>query len=139
MDELVSALDFMKTVYGIFGMTYHLERSTRPAKALGEPALWDVAEKAIAEALDEFAGPGNWKDNPGDGAFYGPKLDFQLPRRFDLKYRSGDDESSSKMEYPVLIHRAVLGSVERMFGILTEHFGGKWPFWLSPRQIVVVP
>ena len=157
-DELVSALDFMKTVYGIFGMTYHLERSTRPAKALGEPALWDVAEQAIAEALDEFAGPGNWKDNPGDGAFYGPKidikvydalkrvhqcatvqLDFQLPRRFDLKYRSGDDESSSKMEYPVLIHRAVLGSVERMFGILTEHFGGKWPFWLSPRQIVVVP
>ena len=67
------------------------------------------------------------------------QLDFQLPRRFDLKYRSGDDESSSKMEYPVLIHRAVLGSVERMFGILTEHFGGKWPFWLSPRQIVVVP
>merc|ERR1719305_1026062 len=82
MDELVSALDFMKTVYGIFGMTYHLERSTRPAKALGEPALWDVAEQAIAEALDEFAGPGNWKDNPGDGAARLPAaaaLRFEVP------------------------------------------------------------
>lgn len=96
----------MKHVYGILGMTYTLDLSTRPAKALGEPALWDRAEAQLAQALDEFSGPGGWRINPGDGAFYGPKidikvfdaldrvhqcatvqLDFQLPRRFELKFR----------------------------------------------------
>jgi threonyl-tRNA synthetase len=130
------------------------------------------AEKALAEAMDEFAGKGNWRVNPGDGAFYGPKidikvmdamqrihqcatvqLDFQLPIRFDLKYKSGGSSASSSSsssssssaaanqgyEKPIIIHRAMLGSVERMTAVLIEHYGGKWPFWLSPRQVMVVP
>jgi len=162
--EVRAALDFMKHVYDVFGMTYKLELSTRPKKALGETALWDRAEAALAGAMDAFAGKGGWRVNPGDGAFYGPKidikvtdalervhqcatiqLDFQLPIRFDLKYRAGDTASekgaaeAAPEKRPIIIHRAMLGSVERMFAVLTEHWGGKWPFWISPRQIVVVP
>jgi len=196
-DEVIGALNFMKSVYGMFGMKFKLERSTRPKKAVGADTpdglkRWDDAEFALGLALDEFAGAGNWRDNPGDGAFYGPKvdikvydcmdrihqcatvqLDFQLPIRFDLKYRSAgvaesaekapkkiknvekeDETQSGKVfknlpneiaepgagwERPVMVHRAMLGSVERMFAILTEHFGGKWPLWLSPRQLKVIP
>ncbi len=158
--EVVASLDFMRYVYTIFGMSYKLELSTRPKKALGDMALWDVAEAQLAEALDEFAGKGEWKINAGDGAFYGPKidikvfdamnrihqcatiqLDFQLPIRFDLQYRAptaggGEEETFQR---PVMVHRAMLGSVERMSAVLTEHWGGKWPFWLSPRQSIVVP
>lgn len=176
----------MRFVYDIFGMGYKLELSTRPAKALGDHALWDRAEAALADAMNTFAGEGNWRVNEGDGAFYGPKidikvtdamdrvhqcatiqLDFQLPIRFDLRYRKGgsdddesasaaataedesddDDESGDHREKelppgfarPVMIHRAMLGSVERMFAVLLEHYGGKWPLWLSPRQALVVP
>lgn len=155
--EVKGALEFMKYVYGIFGMTYRLDLSTRPAKALGDPALWDYAESELALALDDFVGPGNWKVNPGDGAFYGPKidikvfdalerqhqtatvqLDFILPQRFDLQYKSSADGDDA-YQRPVMIHRAMLGSVERMTAILTEHFGGKWPLWLSPRQVIIVP
>jgi threonyl-tRNA synthetase len=155
--EVLGALDFMRFVYTAFGMTYKLELSTRPAKALGEIELWDLAEEKLAEALDEFAGAGNWKVNPGDGAFYGPKidikvfdamdrihqcatvqLDFQLPIRFGLEYKSGT-EGEDSFQRPVMVHRAMLGSVERMAAVLTEHWGGKWPFWLSPRQCIVVP
>jgi threonyl-tRNA synthetase len=122
----------------------------------------------LKEALDEFtaAGGGKWEMNPGDGAFYGPKiditisdalrrdhqcatiqLDFQLPERFKLEYNAGDPsakgedgkDSAGNYKRPVMIHRAILGSVERFIAILTEHFGGKWPFWLSPRQILVIP
>eukprot|EP00512_Aurantiochytrium_limacinum_P002831 CAMPEP_0171496110 /NCGR_PEP_ID=MMETSP0958-20121227/6516_1 /TAXON_ID=87120 /ORGANISM="Aurantiochytrium limacinum, Strain ATCCMYA-1381" /LENGTH=823 /DNA_ID=CAMNT_0012030169 /DNA_START=31 /DNA_END=2502 /DNA_ORIENTATION=- len=156
--ELLGALNFMKHVYETFGMTYKLERSTRPKKAVGlETAegveLWDYAENSLAKVLDEFAGAGNWRDNPGDGAFYGPKidikvmdsmrrvhqcatvqLDFQLPKRFDLSFQTADG-----FDRPVMIHRAMLGSVERMIAVLTEHFKGKWPFWLSPRQAIVIP
>jgi len=177
-DEVLGALDFMRFVYTVFGMTYKLELSTRPAKALGDPALWDVAEGQLAEALDAFAGPGQWKVNAGDGAFYGPKidikvydamerihqcatvqLDFQLPIRFQLEYKASggaDGEASgggataegqqipvgqpgAAFQRPVMVHRAMLGSVERMAAVLTEHWGGKWPFWLSPRQAIVVP
>lgn len=178
-EEVLGSLDFMKTVYDIFGMSYKLELSTKPAKALGDDALWVEAEASLAEALDEFAGKGNWRENPGDGAFYGPKidikvfdamervhqcatvqLDFQLPIRFDLKYVSGsscanagaeedvtaesngapeEEDASSHMERPVMVHRAMLGSVERMIAVLIEHYGGKWPFWLSPRQVMIVP
>lgn len=151
-DEIKGALDFLKHVYGIFGFTFNLVLSTRPEKYLGEIALWDQAEKALAESLDDFKMP--WSLNPGDGAFYGPKiditvtdalkrshqcatiqLDFQLPIRFNLNYvsESGDGKR------PVIIHRAILGSVERMIAILTESYAGKWPFWLSPRQVMIIP
>ena len=155
--EILGALDFMRFVYGIFGMTYKLELSTRPAKALGEMALWDLAEGQLTEALNEFAGEGNWRVNAGDGAFYGPKidikvydalerihqcatvqLDFQLPIRFGLEYRS-DQGGDDTFQKPVMIHRAMLGSVERMAAVLTEHWGGNWPLWVSPRQCQVVP
>lgn len=157
-EEVIGALDFMKSVYTTFGMTYKLELSTRPKKALGEQALWDRAEVALANAMDDFAGVGGWKVNPGDGAFYGPKidikvmdamervhqcatiqLDFQLPIRFDLKYNTGSKEKGKEFARPVMVHRAMLGSVERMFAVLCEHWAGKWPFWISPRQVMIVP
>ena len=156
--EVLGALDFMRHVYTTLGMHYTLDLSTRPAKALGDPALWDIAEAQLAEALNEFVGEGNWRVNPGDGAFYGPKidikvfdalerihqcatvqLDFQLPIRFDLQYKSSADTAEDSFQRPVMVHRAMLGSVERMAAVLMEHFGGKWPFWLSPRQAIVVP
>jgi threonyl-tRNA synthetase len=154
----VDALNFMKDVYDTFGMTYKLELSTRPQKALGDVALWERAEEALANAMDMFAGKGGWRVNPGDGAFYGPKidikvmdamdrvhqcatvqLDFQLPIRFDLQYTTASKEEGQQFARPVMIHRAMLGSVERMFAVLCEHYGGKWPFWLSPRQVMLVP
>ncbi|MCD7465941.1 hypothetical protein HAX54_002161 [Datura stramonium] len=152
-DEVKGVLDFISYVYKIFGFTFDLKLSTRPEKYLGDLESWEKAEAALAEALNEFGKP--WEINEGDGAFYGPKiditvsdamkrkfqcatlqLDFQLPQRFNLSY-SAEDES--KRERPVMIHRAILGSVERMFAILLEHFKGKWPFWLSPRQAMVCP
>merc|ERR1712226_317371 len=151
-EEIRGALDFLNKVYTIFGYSFQLKLSTRPEKFLGEVAVWDAAEKALQESLDEAKLP--WKLNPGDGAFYGPKiditlkdalnrqhqcatiqLDYQLPRKFNLEYV--DDKGEKKR--PVMIHRAILGSVERMIAVLTENFGGKWPFWLSPRQVMVVP
>ncbi|XP_057948888.1 threonine--tRNA ligase, mitochondrial 1 [Malania oleifera] len=152
-DEVKGVLEFINCVYGIFGFTFELKLSTRPEKYLGDLATWEKAEVALAEALNEFGKP--WQVDEGDGAFYGPKidisvsdalkrkfqcatlqLDFQLPSRFNLSY-SAEDEA--KRERPVMIHRAILGSVERMFAILLEHYKGKWPFWLSPRQAIVCP
>ncbi|XP_042411104.1 threonine--tRNA ligase, mitochondrial 1-like [Zingiber officinale] len=152
-EEVKNVLDFISHTYGIFGFTFELELSTRPEKYLGEIEIWDKAEAALGEALNEFGRP--WQINEGDGAFYGPKidigvfdalkrkfqcatlqLDFQLPLRFKLSY-SAEDEA--KLERPVMIHRAILGSVERMLAILLEHYKGKWPFWLSPRQAIVCP
>jgi threonyl-tRNA synthetase len=157
-EEVLGALDFMKSVYTTFGMTYKLELSTRPKKALGDKELWDRAEAALARAMDTFAGKGGWRENPGDGAFYGPKidikvmdamervhqcatvqLDFQLPIRFGLEYNTGSKEKGQEFARPVMVHRAMLGSVERMFAVLCEHYGGKWPLWLSPRQVMVIP
>jgi len=183
-----------------------MKLSTRPEKFLGDVATWDVAEERLQKALDGFASRGgaSWELNPGDGAFYGPKiditisdalkrefqcatiqLDFQLPQQFNLEYRT-TDVASKKEEVapkdatsptkaiekanaqlngdnptatgadapaeknyrrelapgcarPVMIHRAIYGSFERFIAILTEHFAGKWPFWLSPRQILVIP
>ena len=156
--EVLGALDFMKSVYVTFGMSYKLELSTRPAKALGEIELWNRAEAALAEAMNEFVGKGNWRENPGDGAFYGPKidikvmdamervhqcatiqLDFQLPIRFDLKYTTDSKEEGKQFARPIIVHRAMLGSVERMFAVLCEHWGGKWPLWISPRQVMLIP
>ncbi|KAG5592169.1 hypothetical protein H5410_042683 [Solanum commersonii] len=152
-DEVKGVLEFISYVYKIFGFTFDLKLSTRPEKYLGDIETWVKAEAALSEALNEHGKP--WEINEGDGAFYGPKidisvsdamkrkfqcatlqLDFQLPQRFNLSY-SAEDES--KRERPVMIHRAILGSVERMFAILLEHFKGKWPFWLSPRQAMVCP
>ncbi|CAH1997185.1 unnamed protein product [Acanthoscelides obtectus] len=152
--EMAGCLDFLKRVYGVFGFKFDLCLSTRPEKYMGDIAIWDSAEEALKESLDAFGQP--WRLNPGDGAFYGPKiditiqdalkrshqcatiqLDFQLPIRFSLSYVSGSETGEKKR--PVIIHRAVYGSVERMIAILTESFAGKWPFWLSPRQVMIVP
>ncbi|XP_059479611.1 threonine--tRNA ligase 1, cytoplasmic isoform X2 [Neocloeon triangulifer] len=151
-EEMLGALDFLRHVYTIFGFTFQLRLSTRPETFLGEISVWDDAEKQLADSLDAFGSP--WTLNPGDGAFYGPKiditindalkrpfqcatiqLDFQLPIRFNLNYINDTGEKIR----PVIIHRAILGSVERMIAILTESCAGKWPFWLSPRQCTVVP
>ncbi|XP_014256412.1 threonine--tRNA ligase, cytoplasmic isoform X2 [Cimex lectularius] len=151
-EEITQALKFLQHVYSVFGFTFQLCLSTRPDNYLGEVEVWNEAEKQLAESLNEFGHP--WKENPGDGAFYGPKiditiqdalrrshqcatiqLDFQLPIRFGLNYVA---ENGEKVR-PVMIHRAILGSVERMIAILTESFAGKWPFWLSPNQVMVVP
>uniref|UniRef100_A0A6M2DWL6 threonine--tRNA ligase n=1 Tax=Xenopsylla cheopis TaxID=163159 RepID=A0A6M2DWL6_XENCH len=150
--EITSCLEFLRDVYKVFGFSFQLVLSTRPEKFLGDITVWNEAEKALAESLDNFGE--KWKENPGDGAFYGPKiditildalkrahqcatiqLDFQLPIRFNLSYVS---ETGDKKR-PVIIHRAILGSVERMIAILTESYAGKWPFWLSPRQVMVIP
>ncbi len=151
--EILGIFDFLKKVYGIFGFNFKMELSTRPAKYVGEIETWDHAENMLEEALKTWGG--DWEINPGDGAFYGPKidiaisdalrrwhqcatiqLDFQLPQRFELEYRAKDEEAYVK---PVMIHRAILGSVERMTAILTEHCAGKWPFWISPRHVMVLP
>lgn len=151
--EMKGCLDFLRTVYDVFGFTFKLKLSTRPEKFLGEPEVWDAAEKQLENSLNEFGE--KWMLNPGDGAFYGPKidieikdaigryhqcatiqLDFQLPIRFNLTFVSHDGDDKQR---PVIIHRAILGSVERMIAILTENYGGKWPLWLSPRQVMVVP
>jgi threonyl-tRNA synthetase len=156
--EVLASLNFMKQVYDTFGMSYKLELSTRPKKALGAIELWDKAEAALANAMDAFGGKGSWRINPGDGAFYGPKvdikvmdamerihqcatvqLDFQLPIRFKLQYTTANKGDGEQFAAPIIVHRAMLGSVERMFAVLCEHYGGKWPFWLSPRQVMLVP
>ena len=208
MEEVLGFLDFMSYVYDVFGFNYELYLSTRPEKMLGSAKLWDMAEKSLADALNKFGKP--WKMNPGDGAFYGPKidiklfdalgrahqcgtvqLDFQLPIRFNLMYKTEEqvkkedknpDKEKEKPEVsqennlneelneygeplgkelykadewddeefnwkeknlkpgyarPCIIHRAILGSVERCSAILIEHYEGKFPFWLSPRQICI--
>lgn len=153
IEEIRSCLDFLKHVYvNVFGFTFELFLSTRPADGyLGDLPTWDLAESQLMQALDECGH--SWKLNAGDGAFYGPKidilikdalhrshqcatiqLDFQLPQQFDLHYY---DENRERRR-PVMIHRAILGSIERMTAILTENFGGKWPFWLSPRQAIII-
>uniref|UniRef100_A0A7N8X5K3 threonine--tRNA ligase n=1 Tax=Mastacembelus armatus TaxID=205130 RepID=A0A7N8X5K3_9TELE len=151
-EEIVACLDFVRGVYRVFGFSFHCLLSTRPTSCLGEPEQWDHAEQQLERSLQQFGE--QWELNPGDGAFYGPKidiqikdaigrqhqcatiqLDFQLPIRFDLQYVGRDGQ----LHRPVMIHRAVLGSLERMIAILAEHFGGKWPLWLSPAQVMVIP
>ncbi len=150
--EVRAFLAMLGECYAVFGLEYRLALSTRPEAYLGELAVWDAAEAALQGALDSTGLP--WELNPQDGAFYGPKiditvldalgrrfqcatvqLDFQLPERFGLHYT---DEAGGHAR-PVIVHRAILGSVERMFAILTEHYAGKWPLWISPRQVMVVP
>ncbi len=214
LEEIKNQLEFVSYVYSLFGFEYKFELSTMPEKHLGTREMWENAEKALAEALDANGKP--WTINPGDGAFYGPKidikvldcykrkhqlgtiqLDFNLPMRFNLQYKDhkndnteeeGQPEKKGKeakskqpvqpesdaknddadnetaiekaseevqsmteeekfsvigklkkgFKRPIIVHRAILGSLERCMAILTEHFGGKWPFWMSPRQAVVI-
>ncbi|XP_039709366.1 threonine--tRNA ligase 2, cytoplasmic isoform X3 [Pteropus medius] len=152
-EEIKGCLQVLQSVYATFGFSFQLNLSTRPEHFLGDVETWDEAEKQLQNSLMEFGKP--WKMNPGEGAFYGPKidvkvkdavgryhqcatiqLDFQLPLRFHLTYASKDGDDKKNL---VIIHRAILGSVERMIAILSENYGGKWPFWLSPRQVMVIP
>ncbi|MBQ7888138.1 MAG: threonine--tRNA ligase [Erysipelotrichaceae bacterium] len=151
--EVVRLINFIDRVYAVFGLTYNIELSTRPEeKYIGDISVWNKAEAAL-EAACHAAGK-TCKVNPGDGAFYGPKLDFHLtdslgrvwqcgtiqldmnlPERFDLTYV--DSDGSKKR--PIMLHRVIFGSIERFIGILIEHYAGAFPLWLAPRQIVVVP
>ena len=150
--EVEALLRLIQGVYADFGLEYTAKLSTRPEKFIGEIALWDHAESALKEALDQAGQP--YTINPGDGAFYGPKIDFDItdalgrkwqcatiqldyvaPERFDLKYVGADNTEHR----PVVIHRAIFGSFERFIAILIEHFGGAFPLWLAPVQAIVLP
>ncbi len=150
-DQLKELLEFVDELYSTFGFEYHMELSTRPEKAMGDPKLWSLAENKLKEALEGASK--EYKVNPGDGAFYGPKidfhlkdaigrtwqcgtiqLDFQMPEKFDLTYETAD----SKKERPVMLHRAILGSVERFMGILVEHYAGRFPLWINPNQVRII-
>uniref|UniRef100_A0A671XBF6 threonine--tRNA ligase n=1 Tax=Sparus aurata TaxID=8175 RepID=A0A671XBF6_SPAAU len=126
-EEIKGCLDFLRTVYDVFGFSFKLNLSTRPEKFLGDPDIWEQAEKIDIQIKDAI------------GRYHQCatiQLDFQLPIRFNLTFVSHDGDDKKR---PVIIHRAILGSVERMIAILTENYGGKWPLWLSPRQVMVVP
>ncbi|XP_045681059.1 threonine--tRNA ligase 2, cytoplasmic isoform X2 [Phyllostomus hastatus] len=126
-EEIKGCLQFLQSVYSTFGFSFQLNLSTRPDNFLGEMALWDEAEKIDIKIKDALGRSHQCATI---------QLDFQLPIRFNLTYvsKEGDDKKN-----PVIIHRAILGSVERMIAILSENYGGKWPFWLSPRQVMVIP
>ena len=152
-DEVVAVIDLVRRMYKTFGFErVHVELSTRPGKSIGSDEMWERAEKSLAAALDraDLA----YSINPGDGAFYGPKIDFHvedvmgrtwqcatcqcdfaMPERLDVEY-IGEDNQRHR---PVMIHRTVLGSIERFLGILIEHYGGALPAWLAPVQVAVVP
>lgn len=151
-DEIKGVIDFIDYVYGIFGFKYFVELSTRPEDSMGTDEEWEMATNGLKEALDEMGL--DYKINEGDGAFYGPKidfhledclgrtwqcgtcqLDFQMPQRFDLTYIGSDGEKHR----PIMIHRVIFGSIERFIGILTEHFAGRFPLWLAPVQVKVMP
>jgi threonyl-tRNA synthetase len=151
--EMASFLALLREVYDTFGFDgMRVALSTRPEKRLGSDEIWDAAERALGEALDEAGMP--YTLNPGEGAFYGPKIEFQildalkrpwqlgtlqvdymLPERFDLKYTRADDTEGR----PIMLHRAILGSLERFMGILVEHTAGAFPAWLAPVQVAILP
>jgi threonyl-tRNA synthetase len=150
--EVEEIIRLIQSVYGDFGLAYTAKLSTRPEKFIGEIALWDRAEGALKEALDKSGQA--YTINAGDGAFYGPKIDFDItdaigrkwqcgtiqldyvaPERFDLKYVGADNTEHR----PVVIHRAIFGSLERFIGILIEHFAGAFPLWFAPVQAIVLP
>ena len=151
-EEIKGVVRIFDEIYSTFGLTYQIELSTMPEDHMGEEKVWQFAEETLQAAIQEMG-----KDfilNPGDGAFYGPKLDFhladslgrtwqcgtiqldfQMPERFELEYVGEDGEKHR----PVMIHRALLGSIERFIGVITEHFAGAFPTWLSPVQVKVLP
>lgn len=151
-DEIKGVAHLIDSVYTLFGFKYHVELSTRPEDSMGSEEDWNVATEALRSALDELGL--NYVVNEGDGAFYGPKidfhledsigrtwqcgtiqLDFQLPQRFELDYTGADGEKHQ----PIMIHRVAFGSIERFIGILIEHFAGAFPTWLAPVQVKVLP
>lgn len=151
-DEIKGVVKLIDSVYKTFGFEYHLELSTRPEDSMGTDEEWETAENGLREALEELNLP--YILNEGDGAFYGPKIDFhlkdclgrtwqcgtiqldmQLPQRFDISYVGQDGEKHR----PVMIHRVALGSIERFIGILIEQYAGKFPVWLAPTQVKILP
>lgn len=147
-EEIVGVIEFIDYVYNLFGFKYHIELSTKPEEAMGTDEEWEATTSALREAMDSKGL--TYIVNEGDGAFYGPKLDFhledslgrtwqcgtiqldaQMPQRFDLTYIGSDGEKHR----PVMIHRVIFGSIERFIGILIEHFAGKFPLWLAPVQV----
>lgn len=151
-NEILGVLRLVERVYGTFGLPFHLELSTRPEKSIGSDDQWETATSGLRDALETYGRP--YKINEGDGAFYGPKidihiqdalgrtwqcgtiqLDMSLPERFNLSYVGQDNEKHR----PIMIHRVIYGSIERFFGILVEHFGGKFPLWLAPVQVILLP
>ena len=152
VDEVVAILDLADNIMKEFGFEYEAEISTRPEKSIGTDAMWEFAEGALKEAITRRGL--NYEINPGDGAFYGPKIDikvkdaigrtwqcstvqvdFNLPERFELTYRTADNGEAQ----PFMLHRALFGSIERFLGILIEHYAGALPLWLSPVQAVILP
>lgn len=151
-DEIIGVVNLIDKFYSkLFGFEYEIELSTKPEKAIGSQEIWDMAESALAGALDKLGR--KYKINPGDGAFYGPKLDFKikdaigrmwqcgtiqldfnLPERFDVTYIGEDGEKHR----PVMLHRVIYGSIERFIGILIEHYAGAFPMWLAPVQVKVM-
>lgn len=151
-EEVMKLIKLIDRIYKTFGLSYHIELSTRPLKSTGTDKMWKTAEKALGDALDKMKI--DYKLNPGDGAFYGPKidfhikdaigrtwqcgtiqLDFSMPERFKLSY-IGED---GKEHRPVMLHRVIYGAVERFMGILIEHYAGAFPVWLSPVQVMLIP
>ena len=151
-DEIKGVVRLIDEVYNMFGFKYHVELSTRPEDSMGSDEDWEMATDSLREALDEMGY--DYIINEGDGAFYGPKidfhledslgrtwqcgtiqLDFQLPLRFEAEYTGADGEKHR----PIMIHRVLLGSIERFIGILIEHYAGKFPVWLAPVQVKVLP
>ena len=151
-DEIKGVASLIDKIYQQFGFEYHLELSTRPEKSMGTDEEWEAAENGLREALEDIGV--EYKVNKGDGAFYGPKIDFhlrdclgrtwqcgtiqldmQMPQRFDLNYIGQDGEKHR----PVMIHRVAFGSIERFIGILIEHYAGKFPVWLAPTQVIILP
>ncbi|MBZ4646419.1 MAG: thrZ [Clostridia bacterium] len=151
-EEIINVIDLIDYFYGVFGFKYHVELSTRPENSMGSDEQWEIATEGLKEALE--AKGMKYKVNEGDGAFYGPKidfhledsigrtwqcgtiqLDFQMPERFDLTYVGADGEKHR----PVMIHRVVFGSIERFIAILTEHYAGAFPTWLAPVQVKILP
>ncbi|MBR1477071.1 MAG: threonine--tRNA ligase [Lachnospiraceae bacterium] len=152
--EIEDIMNIADEIYGTFGVTYRAEFSTRPEDYMGDIEVWNRAEAALKKILDKKYGEGGYEINEGDGAFYGPKidlqikdalgrewqcgtiqLDFQLPHNFGLTYQDSD----GNMVQPVVIHRAIYGSLERFIGIIIENYKGAFPFWLSPYQVGLVP
>ena len=151
-DEIIGVIKLMEKIYSVFNFEYKIELSTKPENSMGTKEQWDIAEKALEDALVEL--DLDFDLNPGDGAFYGPKidfhiqdsigrtwqcgtiqLDFQMPERFDLTY-TGSDGNKHR---PIMLHRALFGSIERFIAILTEHYGGAFPLWLAPVQVKILP